>query len=154
MSYDSVVADCDAIDWLSASASAAPKFEIAPDVMRNTPLFNNLPNDDKSLESIRLTSSPTATATVTSPTTQHIPTIHLISPPRPVQSVPISSSGTVAEDLTEDGEQAITSLASRMTILENSIGSIANSLSAIASQQINSARFNPPASHEGAVETP
>ena len=53
----SVVADCDAIDWLRAPDSATPDIEFAKETMHHTPLFNNLPNDDNSLESIRLTST-------------------------------------------------------------------------------------------------
>ena len=114
--------------------------------MHHTPLFNNLPNNDNSLELIRLTST-----LVNPPSTphHHIPTLHLISPPRPAQNIAMSSSETVAEDLTEDVGQTIASLASRMSILENSLGSIASSLEALARQNQNH-HSKPPASHEGA----
>lgn len=139
-----MVAGCDEIDWLKVSASAAPKFEFAPEVLHNTPLFNTPPIDDKSLDSFRqdntTPSSPVAT------TQAHIPTLHLITPVRPADPNPHSSAETVAEDLTEDGGYSLVSMASRLSVLENNIGLIAKSLNTLAQAH----QSNPPASHEGA----
>lgn len=140
---ESIVEDCDAIDWLKAPQSAAPTFEIAPD-LKSTPLFNILPNDDNSLDSFRQsTPSPTRPLALN----PNIPTLHLISPPRVNNSAVAPSSDTIAEDLTEDGGHTITSLASRMSLIENSLESIATSMNALAQRHFPS---ETPASTESA----
>lgn len=113
-----IMNDCNDINWLTAPASAAPTFEFALD-LHSSPLFNSLPNDDDSLESFRQQGGNTL-ASPPAPQ-QHTPTIHLISPPRVVNS---SLNDTIAEDLTEDGNHTITSLASRMSLIENSLAKL------------------------------
>lgn len=146
---ESIVEDCDAIDWLKAPQSAAPTFEIAPE-LHNSPLFNTLPNDDNSLDSFRQsTPSPTRPLALN----PKIPTLHLISPPRVANSAIAPSSDTIAEDLTEDGDHTITSLASRMSLIENSLGSIAQSINALAQKQTQNPPSETPAFPESAGAT-
>ena len=154
----SIMDDCNDINWLTAPASAAPTFEIAPE-LHSSPLFNTLPNDDGSLESFRQQ----GTTTPSSPPApqQNTQTFHLISPPRMINSISKPSDETIAEDLTDDGNHTITSLASRMSLIESSLGQIASSLNLLAGQQnqnnVNNNLINnneSPASMKGAGAAP
>lgn len=116
------VRECDDIEWLKASAPVAPPVQLlSPFQNISAPLFHTPPNDDGSLESFSPTTAP-STSNGPSKQQTHIPILHLVTPSQPTQDV--------EDDLTND-EQAIVTLASRMSILESDISSMATNVNSM-----------------------
>ena len=89
-----------------------------------------------------------------SPCTHAAPVLHLITPTQPTHGN--YQSTEVEDDLTAD-DQTITTLASRMSLLENNLSQITTSLNLMSNAMQASMRNSSsetPASHEGAGAAP
>ena len=130
---DEILDDCDQIDWLKQpeTEKVVDFNETKEHDKKNQPLFNFLPNDDKSLGTFGTNNTSKTSTQSGQKRPNNIPQITDTSTKRQKSSTQVSDK----EDLTEDEDDAtIETLTSRMSVLESNMSQLVGLLK----QSINS----------------
>jgi len=123
--FDDILRDCEEIDWLKQPVDKKVVDFTAPQgTTQNQPLFNHLPNDDKSLETFGGTSN-SKSSTQSGQKRQKIPNTGDNDKQKRFRTNNMISTNIDDEDLTDDDDaQTIDTLSSRMSNLETNMSQI------------------------------